>query len=158
MSYPIKNSNWNVQYDGKITFFGVLYKYYDVMGDRYGLNPDTRLQYARQYEKYILPHVSDKSLEEYTAEEFESIIERHKSGEKQWAKQTLQHFRQLISRVIDIAVEEEGLRNPLWGVEFEEVLTPLQVEKKERKLLPKSFTIKQHIILSKLYFYIEQMR
>ena len=140
MPFPLTEKCWNVQIDGKLTFYGALDKYYEEIGDRYHLCSKTRILYASEYERHILPRVNDRPLENFPAEDFEQIIRDINSDEKKFAKTTLQHYRLLISRVIDVAVQEEEMKNPLWGVNFEEVLLPDQVKKKEAKTLPKSLT------------------
>ena len=34
MPFPLSEKCWNVQIDGELTFFGVLDKYYDLIGDK----------------------------------------------------------------------------------------------------------------------------
>ena len=148
MPFPLTEKCWNVQIDGKLTFYGVLDKYFEQMGDRYHLCAKTRISYAGEYERHILPRVNDRPLECLTAEDFEQIIIDIKSEGKKYAKATLQHYRLLISRVIDVAVQKEKMKNPLWGVDFEELLSPEQVEKKEKKTLPKSLTPLQMCAIS----------
>lgn len=147
MAYPIKESNWIVQCDGKLTFFGVLQKYFDDIAIKYRLSSCTREGYAREYEHHILPLINEKPLEDYSAEDFEEIISLIDINRKGNAPSTLKHYRQLIERVIDCAVEKEGMKNPLWGVLFEEITTPKQVEEREKRTMPKSLTPLQHIVL-----------
>lgn len=143
MPYPICNSGWTVLIDKKLTFFGVLEKYYDDIGHRYRLNQSTQQSYAKQYEKYIIPRLNDFSLEKYTAEDFEQVILDIAASETRCAQSTLQQYRRLIIRVIEMAVEKEGMPDPLWGTAFKPVTTPDQVRQSERRLLPKSLTVQQ---------------
>lgn len=140
MPFPLIEKCWNIQINGKLTFYGVLDKYYEQIGDRYHLCTKTRISYACEYERHILPRVNDRPLESFTAEDFEQIITDINEEGRGFAKTTLQHYRLLITRVIYAAVNEENMKDPLWGVDFEEVLTPDQVAKKEKKTLPKSLT------------------
>ena len=59
------------------------------------------------------------------------------------ARSTLQKYRMHISRVIEAAVRHGKMQDPLWGVMFNEILTPKQVQQTERRTLPKSFTVQQ---------------
>lgn len=138
MPFPLTEKCRNIQINGKLTFYGVLDKYFEQIGDRYHLCTKTRISYAGEYERYILPRVNDRPLENYSAEDFEQIIHDINNEGKGFAKTTLQHYRLLITRVIDVAVQEEHMKNPLWGVDFDETLTPEQIEKREKKTLPKS--------------------
>ena len=140
MPYPTTKNNWIIQYDGKPTFFGILSKYFDQMGERYRLNQATRESYAKEYERHILPKINSKPLESYTGEELEQVITDIMNSGTDYAQSTLKHYRLLIKRVVDIAVQEEGMKDPLWGLPFGEVTTPKEVEEQERKTLPKSLT------------------
>lgn len=148
MPFPLTEKCWNVQIDGKMTFFGVLDKYYDQISDKYRLCPKTRITYASEYERHILPRLNDRPLESFSAEEFEQIIADINSEGREFAKTTLQHYRLLISRVIDVAVQDEEMKDPFWGVNFEEILNPEQIEKKEKKTLPRSLTPLQMCVMS----------
>lgn len=148
MPFPLTERCWNVQIDGKLTFFGVLDKYFDQIGDKYHLCSKTRISYACEYERHIIPRVNDRPLESFTAEEFEQIIFDINGEGKGFAKTTLQHYRLLIFRVVKMAVQEEKMNDPFWGVDFEEILNPEQVERKEKKTLPKSLTPLQMCAIS----------
>lgn len=152
MPFPISGNNWITQYDKKPTFFGILNKYFDQIGKKYRLSPGTMLAYAKEYERHILPKLNARPLESYTAEEFEQVLADIYSNGTGCARSTLQHYRQLIARVVEAAVQEEGMKDPLWGVTFAEITTPKQVEKQERRMLPKSLTpIQQCAIGEEIY-------
>ena len=143
MPYPRDTSKWTVMIDNKLTFCGALYKYFDIIADEHNLKQDTRNNYAGEYERHILPRLQNRPLEEYTAEDFEAVILDIASEGDGCAESTLQRYRMHIKRVIDMAVQHEGMHDPLWGVVFEEVIKPKQVGQRERRTLPKSFTAKQ---------------
>lgn len=152
MPFPISENNWITQYDKKPTFFGILNKYFDQIGKKYRLSQGTMLAYAKEYERHILPRLNARPLESYTAEEFEQVLADIYSNGSGCARSTLQHYRQLIARVIEAAVQEEGMKDPLWGITFAEITTPKQVEKQERRMLPKSLTpIQQCAIGEEIY-------
>lgn len=129
--------DWAVQCNGQITFAGVLLKYYDTIAEKYHWSTGTKGSYAKDYENHILPRLQDRPLSEYTAEDFERVI-YDISSEKHYKYSTLQHYRRLIKRVITFAILHEGLQDPLWGMYFDEVLTPNDVAQREETVLPRS--------------------
>ena len=139
-------NEWITAYDGKLTFCGVLAKYYDKIAVKYKLSSGTQKNYAKDYENHILPHLQDLPLEEYDGEDFEEAIAKINSN-GHFAKSTIQRYRRLIKRVIEAAVEYEGMRNPLWGDEFKELLTTRDVEEKEDLALPRSMPLAMQVRL-----------
>ena len=129
--------DWAVQCNGQITFAGVLLKHYDAIAEKYHWSTGTKGSYAKDYENHILPRLQDRPLSEYTAEDFERVI-YDISSEKHYKYSTLQHYRRLIKRVITFAILHEGLQDPLWGMYFDEVLTPNDVAQREETVLPRS--------------------
>ena len=129
--------DWAVQCNGQITFAGVLLKHYDAIAKKYHWGIGTKESYAKDYENNILPRLKDHPLSEYTAEDFERVI-YDISSEKHYKYSTLQHYRRLIKRVITFAIIKEGLTDPLWGVYYDEVLTPKDVAQREETILPRS--------------------
>lgn len=148
MPYPITDSNWSVQVDNKPTFFGVLWKYFDEIAKENRWGPNTQVLYAGQYEKRVLPRLSSLPLECYTAEDFKRVIAEISCEEKINAPSTVEHYRNLIKCVIEEAVREEKMKDPLWGTPFSSVTTPKQVQEQEKKKLPKSISVAQHCALT----------
>ena len=143
MPYPLPDSGWAVTIDSKPTYFGVFVKYYDDIGTKYGLSARTAESYAKECEKYIVPRLNGRPLEGYTAEDFERVLEDIVLTEEHCAKTTLLKYRRHIKRVIEMAVQHEGMHDPLWGVEFIPPTTPGHIEQKEKMTLPKSLTVQQ---------------
>lgn len=139
MPYPITDSNWSVQVDNKPTFFGVLWKYFDEIAKENRWGPNTQVLYAGQYEKRILPRLSSLPLECYTAEDFKRVIAEISCEEEINAPSTVEHYRKLIKCVIEEAVQEEGIKDPLWGILFSSVTTPKQVQEQKKRSFPNLF-------------------
>lgn len=129
--------DWPVQCRKQITFAGVLLKYYDAIAKKYHWGTGTKDSYAKDYEKNILPRLQDRPLSEYTAEDYKQLI-YDLSEEKHYKNTTLQHYWHLIKCVTAIASQNEGLRDPLWGVYASEVVTPKDVAQREETVLPRS--------------------
>lgn len=152
MPYPRDIHKWAVMIDNKLTFFGVLYKHFDAIADAHHLKQSTRNEYAGEYERHILPRFQNHPLEAYAAEDFEAVIQNIASAGDGCAESTLQRYRMHIKRVIAMAVQHEGMRDPLWGVVFDEVLKPKQVGQRERRTLPKSFTAQQQCAIGEVIY------
>ena len=152
MPYPLSNTSWPVMIDQKLTFFGVLVKYYDEIGKKYSLSPNTNEQYAKQCEKYIIPRLNDRPLENYSAEDLDKVILDIRSSESRCAEATVQIYRRHILRVIEMAVGYEGMRDPLFGVVFMPPTTPKHVENSEKKTLPRSLTVQQQCAIGKAIY------
>lgn len=84
-----------------------------------------------------MPRLNDRPLSEYTAEDYKQLI-YDLSEEKHYKNTTLQHYWHLIKCVTAIASQNEGLRDPLWGVYAGEVVTPKDVAQREETVLPRS--------------------
>lgn len=138
---------WKMAIDGKLNFCGFLVKYFDKIAAKYELSSGTQENYAKVYENHILENLQARPLEEYDAEDFEEAIAKINSS-GHFAKSTIQGYRRLITRVIEAAVEYEGMRNPLWGVEFEEILTPKDVKEKEDLAIPRSMPLAMQVRLA----------
>lgn len=152
MPYPRDKSKWTVMIDNKLTFFGVLDKYFDELADEYDLSEGTSYNYSGDYERHILPQLQNRPLEAYTAEDFEAVIVNIASSGKGCAESTLQKYRMHIKRVIEMAVQHEGMRDPLWGIAYEEILKPKHVQQREHRTLPKSFTARQQCAIGEAIY------
>ena len=128
---------WTTHLNTQITFAGVAIKYFDEFAKKNKWGEITKAQYAKNYEDNLFPRLQEHALSEYTAEDFEQIIQ-NLSTEKCYKYSTLQHYRRLVKHVIAFAVQNEGLANPLWGVYFDELLVPKDVAHREKTTLPRS--------------------
>lgn len=129
--------DWAVQYNGQITFAGVLLKYFDAIAKKHHWKVVIK-RYVEDYEKHILPRLQDRPISEYIAEDYIQLI-YDLSEEKHYKKAYLQHYWHLIKCVTDFAVQNEGLIDPFWGVHTGEVLTSKNVEQREETVLRHSF-------------------
>ena len=143
MPYPLADAGYAVMIEGKPTFYGMLVKYYDDIAKKYGLSAKTNETYAKECERYIIPKLDRRSLDEYIAEDYDRILQEIALTEERCSKSTLLRYRRHIKRVVEMAVECEGMRDPLWGVEFMPPTTPGHIEQKEKMTLPKSLTVQQ---------------
>ena len=143
MPYPLADAGYAVMIEGKPTFYGMLVKYYDDIGKKYGLSAKTNETYAKECERYIIPKLDRRSLDEYIAEDYDRILQEIALTEERCSRSTLLRYRRHIKRVVEMAVECEGMRDPLWGVEFMPPTTPGHIEQKEKMTLPKSLTVQQ---------------
>ena len=147
MPYPIADPIWNVMIDNKPTFFGVLYKYFDPMCKKHKLGDGTSRGYAGEYENHILPRLNDRPLEDYSAEDFENVIQDIANSSSKPALSSLRKYRMHIIRVVEIAVEYEGMRDPFWGIAFKGITTVKNASENEKTVLPKSMTVMQQCTL-----------
>ena len=129
--------DWVIQYSGQITFAGVLIKYYDEIAKKHHWGAATKESYAKDYEKNILPRLQDRPLSEYTAEDYTQLI-CDLRDEKHYKTTTLQHYWHLVKCVTAVAFQNEGIKDPFWGVHAGEVLTPKDVAHREETILPRS--------------------
>lgn len=116
-------------------------------------NADTRKKHEREYNNIILPALknhNDKSISEYTKEDFEEAIELIKDNgyeregvRRQYAESSIHNFENLIYYVVFQSSVYGLCDNVLWGTRF--VLEPPdeEGELEERVVLKKSLTIEQ---------------
>ena len=105
-------------YDGSYTFVGVLRRYfveYDKFGNNNGItkhcNDATKKAYHSDYENRLLPALiklygKDKPMHSYTAEDFENTLD-FLNQQKDYADNTLNHYRYLLWSVYRIGFEHE---------------------------------------------------
>lgn len=155
------DKHWVRSIDGKLTFCGALETYYDECAVHWK-SEKTRTQYDRDYNDKILPSLpvhNDRTIETYTKEDYDAavqaIIEKGQGREdepfKPYADTTIQHFRHLIKRVVEVAAENGMCSNVLWGSVFqfsEDVRVKDAIN--ERVRLKKSLTVKQEHKIAKL--------
>ena len=155
------SNNWTrsiATRDGeKYTFCGALEYRYNHIAMYW--NDETRRKYDREYNDVILPALKDhneKTIDEYTREDFESAIEsiREKGFDlhgikRQYAESTIHHFQNLIYYVVFQSFVYGLCENVLWGTAF--VIDNLneEFEKESRVRLKKSLSIEQEQSLYK---------
>lgn len=139
--------DWIMAYNGQPTFCGILSKHFDEIAEKYGWKPSTQKQYIGDYERHILPRLTGRPLEEYDSEDFEAVVaDINSNGE--FKKSTLLGYWRLIKRVIEAAVDYEGMRNPLWGRKRKEILNPKDVTATEDLAIPRSMPLIMQLRLS----------
>ena len=123
----VVSDHWVRQFNGKLTFCGVLEEYYSIISHRWE-DPTTKVKYNRDYDYRILPSLADhdnKTMDMYTKEDFDDaithIIEARASSAgspNAYADSTIQHFRYLIALVVKTASDNGLCENILWGSAF----------------------------------------
>ena len=157
------NDNWILAVNGRLTFAGVLNKYYGPISAGWR-REQTRRQYGADYNSTILPALENvcgiKPIECLEQEDFEKAIEwierrgridRSSEG-MAYSNDTIQKFRFLMSIVLSIASDFQLCDNVLWGTRFE-----IEVKKNEAKentiiRLKKSLTIREECRLFSFLF------
>ncbi|MCR5095899.1 MAG: site-specific integrase [Erysipelotrichaceae bacterium] len=116
-------------------------------------NPETRRKYERDYNEVILPALNnhnDKSIEEYTKEDYEKAIDliRERGYERnginrQYSESSIQHFQNLIYYVVFQSSVVGLCEDVLWGTQF--VINEIgeEEELESRVHLKKSLTVNQ---------------
>ena len=133
------------------TFCGALEFRYKHIAKNWNL--DTRKKHEREYNSIILPALknhNDKSINEYTKEDYEEAIEKiketgyEKDGDRrQYAESSVQNFEKLIYYVVFQAAAYGLCENVLWGTKFTLDLSSEESEIEERVVLKKSLSIEQ---------------
>ena len=100
-----------VRVENKYTFFGVLDEHYDYLFRN--CNDVTRGGYNRDYNRYILPDLAGRTMEECELEDYEAIIEKVINDGKK--PSTVQRYRYLIRTVVRCAVENGICEDILFG-------------------------------------------
>ncbi len=141
-------------YDGSLTFTGVLRCYfnqYEADGSSVGIsrewNKETQSTYIKDYNLRLFPLMDrNKPINEYTAEDFNVIIERLQA-QKHYAEITIKHYRRLIWLVCEAGYKNGHCDDILWGTCYS-----LSSEKTDEKskvqsmvVLKKSFTIHEEL-------------
>lgn len=147
------DGKWIYQIDGKPTFRGVIGEYLDE--DKLRWRKEATIKsYAADFNTKILPNLPDhdtKTMDAYTEEDFEQLIQTLKDTGKNpggmtfqpYADTTIQHYRRIIYAVVKAAVDAELCADFLWGTEYalaEEDDEDYSEEIEERVRLKKSFT------------------
>ena len=146
-----KIADWIASIDGKTTFAGVINDYFnEISEDNYWRAENTRDHYKADYERRILPFITEhdtKPLENYTYEDYREIVYNIKETGK-YSEARVLHLMRLISAVVRMAEKKYGYPNVLWGTAFEMPET-LDVQEKLQELvtLKKSFSPQQEIAL-----------
>lgn len=160
MSIPIEDlisenisDDWNVETGGKVTFAGVLTRYYHKIVDlpRKWSADSTRKQYLRDYDEYVLPELNEHPLERYEREDYDKVIETVYQKRGVDCKESfVQHIRNIIRRVLVVAEQEGICTDVLWGTSYsvESEGTEEDLCSKELVRLRKSFTIDEEISIA----------
>ena len=143
------------------TFCGALeYRYLHIAKN---WNTDTRKKYEREYNSIILPALknhNDKSIREYTKEDYEEAIGliKEKGYEKdgvrrRYSDSTIHHFENLIYYVVFQSGVYGLCEDVLWGTKFVLGFPNEESEIEERVVLKKSLTIEQEKRFAKEVLY-----
>lgn len=162
---------WISQIDGKPTFRGVIDDYLDEEKVRWK-QESTIKNYGADFNTKILPNLVDhnfKTIDQYTEDDFEQVIQKIKGGGKDpdgrifqpYADTTIQHFRHIIYVVVEAAVEAKLCEDFLWGTEYaltEEEHGDYSDEIEELVRLKKSFTPEEERKIAAAVFSNPQQR
>ena len=139
------------------TFCGALEYRYNHVAKNW--NADTRKKHEREYNTIILPSLknhNDKTIGEYTKEDYEEAIEIIKGKgyeqngiRKQYSESSINNFRNLIYFVVFQAAVYGLCQNVLWGTKFALDVPGEATEIEERVILKKSLSIAQEKHLAK---------
>lgn len=108
------DDKYNAQVEGQYTFYGVLSLYYETLFRR--CNEDTRSNYNRDYNRWILPDLADRVMKDLEMEDYERVMQ--KVQDKGYATATVQHYRYLIRTVVQKAAKEKICEDVLFGSVF----------------------------------------
>lgn len=148
----VLSGNWNTYIDGKLTFYGVLDVCYDTVVQHW--NEDTQRNYLRHYERFVLPDLDDKALEDCTREDFDRVIlalPKRKADLGQEFNEAVERHIWVIIETVLKAAEREGIcPNVLWGSEYDisEAMTEEELCEKELVRLRKSLTVAEELAVA----------
>lgn len=141
----------NADMNDKYTFCGALEYRYNQIALYW--NGETRKKHDRDYNNIILPALKDhdeKTIREYTKEDFEDAIERIREEgymregiRQQYAEATIHNFENLIYYVVFQASVYGLCDNVLWGTKFVLDVSDEEEEIESRVILKKSLSIDQ---------------
>lgn len=131
---------------GKITFAGVLFPNFRTIFPPSSHRESTYKKYAREYINHILPHIGNKPIEECTEDEFISVLQKIESI-RSYKATTVDHFRFLMSAVVEFAVKAGECGNVLYGSKFHtgKGVTQAKILKNEVKQNRKSLTPEEEV-------------
>lgn len=141
----------------EFTFCGALeYRYRHVAKN---WNADTRKKHEREYNNIILPALenhNDKSIREYTREDYENAIETIRENgyvkdgvRRQYSESSINNFQNLIYYVVFQAAVYGLCDNVLWGTKFVLDIPNEEDELEERVILKKSLSIEQEKLFAR---------
>ena len=135
----------------RYTFCGALEYRYNHIAKNW--NPETRKKHEREYNNIILPALKEhnnKTIREYTHEDFEQAIENIKERgyiqdgiRHQYSEASIHNFENLIYYVVFQAAVYGLCENVLWGTKFVLKETDENAEIEEKVVLKKSLTVIQ---------------
>lgn len=160
LNYEIIDPNYpDLAYDRTLTFAGVLRKYFtqhESSGRAIGIsrnwNPQTQSSYIRDYNLRLFPLMDrNKPIGEYTAEEFNGIVEQLRA-EHQYSEISVNHYRRLIWEVCQAGYKNGHCDDILWGTCFSLANKERNEKLKTQSLvvLKKSFTIHEELRIFQL--------
>lgn len=139
--------NWDVEINGKKTFFYILDSYYSEVS-RYWRKDSTRKTYNRDYDDYLLNYVNAKPLEDYNLMDFEAAIQHVGddlvADKRVFNDATRQHFKVLIRRVTSTAQRAKICEDILWGTTYGKELN--EANKKPDSKLRRSLTEREELL------------
>jgi len=114
------SDSWPATIDDKLTFCGTLVEYFDQIASRW--NESTQTLYNKDYDKYVLPDVSDMPIAEYVREDYDRVLDGVKEKKDREGlvcnEKTIHHIRYIIKRVLEIAEKNGVCEDVLWGSEY----------------------------------------
>lgn len=133
------------------TFCGALeYRYKHISKN---WNAETRKKHEREYNNIIIPALknhNDKSIREYTKEDYEETIETIKENgyekegvRRRYSESSINNFQNLIYYVVFQSAVYGLCENVLWGTKFVLSIPDEESEIEERVLLKKSLSVEQ---------------
>ena len=153
-------------YDGTLTFSGILQSYFTIadatgqnIGISRGCNDNTAAQYRRDYQKRVLPLLSqlfgdEKPMHEFSAEDFELFLTELRR-KHHYAEETIKHYRYLLRVAYYAGVDNNLYPDQIfWEEIYDNLNNPEQYEIHRAAAMTrirKSFSIHEDIQLM-LYF------
>ena len=149
MSFEWKKRDWIASVSGKLTFSGVVETYWKEISKRW--NENTQADYQDDYERFILPFIEDRPLEESTREDMDKALDDAETFRRNNGYVNSigihRHYQHLIKLVLEAADRHGVCPDILWGTEYnvsetadqEKLLTDEYVK------LRKSLTINEEI-------------
>lgn len=148
------SKRWNEAFNGNLTLFGVLLDFWEDIAKRWK-SPQTRENYLKDYDRYVIPCLNDKPLRDYSREDFDRFIDEvlprmRKSNGHVYNESTHKHFQHLIKRALEAAEENGICTDILWGTQYaiSESVSEEELSKKELVKLRKSLSIQEEIYIS----------
>jgi integrase len=136
--------DWNKEINGRLTFYGVLNKYYAFVAKHW--NSETQQNYMGDYDNFLLEYFNRVALADCDRAFFDAVVEHVKEKRKEMGRSCqpniMNHFRLLIRRVTAAAGEAGVCPDVLWGTTYaqssvKEESDALRVSRQRRSLQEK---------------------